>query len=404
MLEFRESVDSKLHDENNLNSPYQNLLQTSKWAKVKNNWQNTIVGVYRDHHLIASALILIKPLPFHYCVMYIPRGPIMDYQNDEVISFFLQELKKWAKSKKCIYIKFDPDIHIGEYHLDEPRKINDSLAQSLIHLFEKNGAKHSGFTQQIYDSAQPRYQAATPLEYSLEETYPKGTQKRIKVSHKNHLHIISKHDAQDFYKIIQYTENRKKITLRDTQYFQKLCDIYQDQCYMLFVEIDIEALLIQQKKSYEQNKLEIQQLLPNQVKKQRKLDNIHHSLEKEIALLTTLINKYGKRSEIACQLAIKSGNTMEMLYSGMNEDFKRYLPQYYLYSYTMNLAKELECKYANMGGVDGNFKDGLTSFKAQFNPIIFEYIGEFNMPIHPLLFHIGNSLLKLRKKLASHQK
>ena len=33
-----------------------------------------------------------------------------------------------------------------------------------------------------------------------------------------------------------------------------------------------------------------------------------------------------------------------------------------------------------MGGIEGSLEDGLTQFKTKFNPLINEYIGEFDVP------------------------
>jgi serine/alanine adding enzyme len=40
-----------------------------------------------------------------------------------------------------------------------------------------------------------------------------------------------------------------------------------------------------------------------------------------------------------------------------------------------------------MGGVEGDLKDGLTKFKDNFNPMINELIGEFDIPVNKLLYN-----------------
>ena len=40
--------------------------------------------------------------------------------------------------------------------------------------------------------------------------------------------------------------------------------------------------------------------------------------------------------------------------------------------------------WQNLGGVENHLDGGLYRFKANFNPTIEEYLGEFTMPIHPL--------------------
>ena len=50
-----------------------------------------------------------------------------------------------------------------------------------------------------------------------------------------------------------------------------------------------------------------------------------------------------------------------------------------------------------MGGVEGDLADGLTKFKANFNPYINEFIGEFDLPVNRLLYRLSEWLYRIRK-------
>lgn len=43
------------------------------------------------------------------------RGPIMDYKDKELVQYYFDQLKKIAKKDHCIFIKFDPAIHVNDY-------------------------------------------------------------------------------------------------------------------------------------------------------------------------------------------------------------------------------------------------------------------------------------------------
>ena len=47
-MKFNTAVDAKAHDEFVKQSPLNHLLQSSTWAKVKDNWSSKIVGVTND--------------------------------------------------------------------------------------------------------------------------------------------------------------------------------------------------------------------------------------------------------------------------------------------------------------------------------------------------------------------
>ncbi|MFR9256529.1 MAG: peptidoglycan bridge formation glycyltransferase FemA/FemB family protein [Merdibacter sp.] len=59
MYTFNENVAPERHDAFVRQSPLCNLLQSSDWAKVKENWDHAIVGVEDEEGLKASAMVLI---------------------------------------------------------------------------------------------------------------------------------------------------------------------------------------------------------------------------------------------------------------------------------------------------------------------------------------------------------
>ena len=86
------------------------VLQESRWAKVKENWESYFVGVSDGKQIVATAMILSRTLVRPFTLFYIPRGPIMDFENHELVEFFFAALKKFAKKKHAVYVKFDPLI------------------------------------------------------------------------------------------------------------------------------------------------------------------------------------------------------------------------------------------------------------------------------------------------------
>ncbi len=83
-----------------------NVLQSSAWEEVKSDWQHEKFGAYRGDKLLATASILIKTLPLGYRMFYIPRGPVLDYKDAELLNFVLQSIKSYARSKRAIFVIF----------------------------------------------------------------------------------------------------------------------------------------------------------------------------------------------------------------------------------------------------------------------------------------------------------
>ena len=52
-------------------------------------------------------------------MLYVPRGPILDFHNKELVVFYFKSIRKWAKKYHCLFIKFDPGIHVRDFTLDK---------------------------------------------------------------------------------------------------------------------------------------------------------------------------------------------------------------------------------------------------------------------------------------------
>lgn len=400
MYRFDENIETVKHDEFVAAHPLCNLLQSSSWAKVKDNWSSKIVGVYDDHQLIASAMVLIKQLPLGFTMMYIPRGPIMDYENERLVKFYFQEMKKWAKKYKCLFIKMDPGIHCNDYKIDEQNENYYEVCDVVIDNMKKAGVIHQGYTKYIEDSIQPRYQANVYKCDDFDGSLPRHTKRLIKDALKRDVKVVKvgKDRIKEFSDVVALTEARKNVSLRNQEYFEQLMDIYGEDAYLFFAEVNIPETLERLRKQQDENNKELAMLKEGSPKKQRRLNDIKNALERDIKEFESFEHDYNSTTVIAGILSIKFGDTMEMLYAGMNDKFKKFMPQYYLYTENMKYAFAHGCNYANMGGVEGDLQDGLTKFKSNFNPYINEFIGEFDLPVNRLLYNASEIAYKIRKK------
>ena len=401
MYRFVEQVDPKEHDAFIAAHPLCNLLQTSDWAKVKDNWDHAIVGVRAGEQLVASALVLIKQLPLHFTMMYVPRGPVMDYHNKELTVVFLQGLQRWAKRYHCLFIKMDPGIHYRDYLIEEQEtaEVHAGMKEILENL-RAAGAIHQGFTTYIKESIQPRYQANVYACEDFDASLPRHTRRLIKDALKRNVEAVrvGEERLDEFADVVALTEKRKHVSLRNREYFHQLMEIYQEDCYPFLAEVDVRAMLERLYEPRRENDAQLAQLKEGAPKKKRRLEDIQRSLARDIAEFEEIVREYPQRTVIAGVLSIKVGNTLEMLYAGMNERFKKFMPQYYLYTEIMKYAFANGCRYANMGGVEGDLQDGLTKFKANFHPHINEFIGEFDLPVNRVLYHASQKAYAIRKK------
>ena len=386
------------------NHEYCNLLQSYEWANIKSNWDHEYTGVYNEEgKIVATGLVLIKRLPMKFTMFYLPRGPIMDYKNVELMKFYFDELKKIAKKRKCLFIKCDPAIHINDYKSKDVNQNYYEDTQTYLDVFKKIGARHHGFTMNISDTIQPRFQSNVYACENIEETLPKHTKRLIKDADKRNVEIIEGQLelVDEFSRLVSLTEERKQVSLRNKEYFKKLLDTYPEGGVIFLAKCNLYKLSKDAHDKINQLDEEIKKTPENAQKKLRRLQDQYNSANKDVIEFDKMLEEFGnenKKIAIAGILSIQFGNTCEMLYAGMDERFKKFMPQYKEYVENFKWAFERGCIWSNMGGVEGSLDDGLTKFKDNFNPTINEFIGEFDIPVNKILFFPSLKAYDIMKK------
>lgn len=387
---------------------YCNLLQSASWAKIKDNWNHLLAGVRDDSGvLVASSLVLIKTLPMGFSMYYLPKGPVMDFQNLDVMRTYFDGLKRVSQKNHCIFIKVDPGIHINDYKSTEYNTNQYPETQTYLEYFKEVQGIHQGFCMHIGDTIQPRFQSNVYKSDTFEEDLPRHTKRLIKDAVKRNVEIEmkGKEFVKEFSRLVELTEERKGVHLRGETYFNKLCDAYPQDVKIFLAGVDLEALYQEYTKKYDQIQKEMIECPENAVKKMRRLQDMERSLSKDVTEFKEIFDEMDQvqgKVYIAGVLSIKYGHTCEMLYAGMDQRFKKFMPQYKIYVENMKWAFTNGCNTCNMGGVEGTLDDGLTKFKDNFNPLINEYIGEFDIPVNKLLYlpfhYMYNYMKKKREK------
>lgn len=77
----------------------------------------------------AYAMILIRPLPLGLSLFYIPRGPIVNYQDEPLIRFFFAKLKKLARRSNAVTIRFDPNLIDRTYPYVQRNRNTESIVR-----------------------------------------------------------------------------------------------------------------------------------------------------------------------------------------------------------------------------------------------------------------------------------
>ncbi len=163
MYTYKIGISPEEHDQFVLAQPQAGLLQSSKWGKVKDNWKHERISFYENGVQVAAAACLIRKLPLGFTMIYIPRGPIMDYANFELLDFVIKTLKTFGKSKRALFVKIDPSLVIKQTLEGKESKENDvtlSIIAFLKNLVSNGLAEQKNsktlFNQEYKPTSTPR--------------------------------------------------------------------------------------------------------------------------------------------------------------------------------------------------------------------------------------------------------
>lgn len=101
--------------------PNAHLLQTWEWSqvKVKYGWQAMpFIWLGGQKKPEAAAMVLKRSLPIggfarRMCVLYVPKGPLLDWSDPALRQRVLGDLQILARQEGAIFIKVDPDVALG---------------------------------------------------------------------------------------------------------------------------------------------------------------------------------------------------------------------------------------------------------------------------------------------------
>lgn len=101
--------------------PEPHLLQTWEWGEIKRKygWKpNYLAWKNANGDYSGAAMVLekrVNPGGFStgFSILYAPRGPLLDWSNRNLRQEILDDLQSFAKRRRAIFLKIDPEIRLG---------------------------------------------------------------------------------------------------------------------------------------------------------------------------------------------------------------------------------------------------------------------------------------------------
>lgn len=114
---MREITDRNLWNEAVVQLPGSHVLQSFEWGefKARHGWRPTRLLFEEGGQVRAVASVLCRPFSrFPLRVMYVPKGPLLDYGDGQLLDHVLASLEELARAQRAIFIKIDPDVRLEE--------------------------------------------------------------------------------------------------------------------------------------------------------------------------------------------------------------------------------------------------------------------------------------------------
>jgi lipid II:glycine glycyltransferase (peptidoglycan interpeptide bridge formation enzyme) len=107
--------------------PHSHALQSWTWGSFKARWGWQMMPLLltiaeNSWEPLAAAMVLKRKIPLTpFCILYVPKGPALDYGDRPLRQQVLAQLEQVARRQRAIFIKIDPEL-VWSWGLEEERK------------------------------------------------------------------------------------------------------------------------------------------------------------------------------------------------------------------------------------------------------------------------------------------
>lgn len=224
-IDDRSRWHTALHD---LPSPH--VLQSWEWGEVKrrHGWSAARLLWQEEERPVGAVLVLQRKLsPTPWSILYVPKGPILDYTKGTHLERVLTDLEAYARQRGALFCKIDPDTNLT------------SVRQALT----GRGWRYSGEQIQFQNTA---LLDLTPPEEDLLMSMKSKTRYNIRLAGRRGVTVRGggPSDIALFYAMYAETGERDGFLIRPLSYYRDAWRTFLDAglARMLLAEVEGEAV------------------------------------------------------------------------------------------------------------------------------------------------------------------
>ncbi|HEY3281260.1 MAG TPA: peptidoglycan bridge formation glycyltransferase FemA/FemB family protein [Armatimonadota bacterium] len=325
-------------------APGADLLQSFEWGELKagSGWRPHYIAIEEHGELQASAMVLRRALPLPgKSILYAPRGPLLKRWELPLLKALVSALREVATKEGAVLLKVDPA-------LTDPQ-----AATLLSEAGFRTASGASGF-----GGTQPRCVMTLDLRKTPEELLEGFKPKwryNIRLAERKGVTVrqgASPGDLRAFYQLLEVTAARDEFLVRSFQYFLDMWDLLGERQMAKLFLAEVEG------------------------------------------------------EPVSGALCFLFGDTCWYTYGASANAHREKMPNHLMQWTMMRWAQDHGYHVYDFRGVspraapDAEDKlGGLNRFKAGFGAEFVEYIGEFDLPLSPLLYPLWVRGLPFAKRL-----
>lgn len=206
--------------------PVAHVLQTWEWGEFKQRttgWTPERFAFQAGQETVGAAQVLTRRVgPLR--VLYVPKGPALDYTKPDHVAGILDYLQELARQRSAIWLKIDPDVvsgtgipgeeTVGESALDDPD------GQAVIGLLEARGWRFSASQVQFRNTITVDL---TPPVDDILMNMRQSTRRKVRTAEKKDVTIRdgSAADINTLYDLYRMTGARDGFLTRPLDYYRE---------------------------------------------------------------------------------------------------------------------------------------------------------------------------------------
>ncbi|MFD5899468.1 lipid II:glycine glycyltransferase FemX [Streptomyces sp. NPDC060366] len=217
------------------------FLQTPAWGSVKTQWRSESLGWFDGRRLVGAGLVLHRPVPRfdRFTLAYLPEGPVIDWTGE--IGAWLDPLAAHLKAQGAFAIRLGPPVRTDTW---SAAQVKEGIAHLGVRRLTEmsgrwadpvgarvtGGLRDAGWLPQSpedgFGVGHPQFKYEIPLAGRTEDDLLGDMnqlwRRNIKKAAKEGVEVTVGEDLKAFHELYVHTAERDRFTPRPLRYFETM--------------------------------------------------------------------------------------------------------------------------------------------------------------------------------------